>query len=255
MKIRTLIVDDELLGRRLIRRLLASEGSFPVIGECSDGNDAVEAICAERPDVVFLDIQMPELDGFGVLQSLPKAAMPIVVFVTAHDTFALKAFEARGLDYLLKPFDEERFYSALERVKAYFAGKQSSSVRRQIAELAGDVPPRAKFISRLMVKKDGGIVILKVPEIDSIGSVGNYLKVKVGNASYLLRGRIGELEKKLDPETFFRVHRSTIVNLDRVREFKPSFQGDATIVMSDGGRLSASREYRKKLQRSLGSAL
>jgi two-component system LytT family response regulator len=255
MKIRTLIVDDEMLGRRLIRHLLSNEADFQVIGECSDGAEAVEAISGERPDLVFLDIQMPELGGFDVLRELNPDALPIVIFVTAHDKFALKAFEAHGLDFLLKPLDEDRFHGALQRARTYFEGKQSDSIRRRLVDLVADMPGRSKYISRLMVKSADGAIFLKVGEIDWIGSEGNYLKLKAGKATHLLRGRLSELEKKLDPNLFFRIHRSTIVNLDRIREFRPTFQGNGAIVMSDGTRLVASREHRKKLQQSLSHEL
>jgi two-component system LytT family response regulator len=255
MKIRTLIVDDEMLGRRLIRRLLTGEPGFHVIGECSDGSGAVEAIIRERPDLVFLDIQMPELDGFGVLRELDPDALPIVIFVTAHDKFALKAFEAHGLDFLLKPLDEDRFHGALERARTYFEGKQTDLIRKRLADLVADLPGHPKYISRLMVKATGGAIFLKVGEIDWIGSDGNYLRLSTGKAIYLLRGRLSELEKRLDPDLFFRIHRSTIVNLDRIRAFKPTFQGDGAVVLSDGTRLVASREHRKKLQQSLSHEL
>jgi two-component system LytT family response regulator len=255
MKIRTLIVDDEMLGRRLIRRLLGNEAGFHVIGECSDGEEAVEAISRERPDLVFLDIQMPELDGFGVLRELEPDALPIVIFVTAHDKFALKAFEAHGLDFLLKPLDEDRFSEALRRARTYFEGKQSDSIRRRLADLVADLPQRSKYISRLMVKSAGGAIFLKMAEIDWIGSEGNYVKLRVGKTTHVLRGRLSELEKRLDPGLFFRIHRSTIVNLDRIREFRPTFQGDGAIVLGDGTRLVASREHRKRLQHSLSHEL
>ncbi len=255
MKIRTLIVDDEMLGRRLIRRLLAAESGFHVAGECSDGAEAVEWISREKPDLVFLDIQMPELDGFGVLRELDPAALPMVIFVTAHDKFALKAFEAHGLDFLLKPLDEDRFHAALRRARTYFEGKQSDSMRKRLADLVADLPGRPKYISRLMVKFAGRAVFLKAEEIDWVGAEGNYLRLRSGKAVYLLRGRLSELEKRLDPDLFFRIHRSTIVNLDRIREVNATFQGDGAVVLKDGTRLAASREHRKKLQRSLSHEL
>jgi two-component system, LytTR family, response regulator len=255
MKIRTLIVYDEMLGRRLIRRLMADEGGFQVVGECSDGRSAVESIEKQKPDLVFLDIQMPELDGFGTLRELDPGALPIVIFVTAHDQFALKAFEAHGLDFLLKPLDEDRFRSALRRARTYFDGKQTHSLRNRLVDLMADLPAGQQYISRLMVKAGDGAIFLKAGEIDWIGSEGNYVKLAAGKANYLLRGRIGEIEKRLDPRLFFRIHRSTIVNLDRIRQLKPSFRGDGTVVLGDGTHLVASREYRKKLQQSLGHDL
>ncbi len=215
----------------------------------------METISSGRPDLVFLDIQMPELDGFGVIKSLSSEAMPIVIFVTAHDAFALKAFEAHGLDFLLKPFHEDRFYKALQRARTYFAGQQSGEARKRLTNLAAELPARPKYLSRLMIKSGGGVIFLKTSEIDWIGAAGNYLQLNVGKASYLLRGRLSELEKKLDPELFFRLHRSTIVNLDRVKEFKPLFQGDGTVVLHNGVRLAASRACRQKLEESLGQKL
>lgn len=209
----------------------------------------------EKPDLVFLDIQMPELDGFGVLRELDPAALPMVIFVTAHDKFALKAFEAHGLDFLLKPLDEDRFHAALRRARTYFEGKQSDSMRKRLADLVADLPGRPKYISRLMVKFAGRAVFLKAEEIDWVGAEGNYLRLRSGKAVYLLRGRLSELEKRLDPDLFFRIHRSTIVNLDRIREVNATFQGDGAVVLKDGTRLAASREHRKKLQQSLSHEL
>lgn len=255
MKIRTLIVDDEPLGRRLIRRLLAEDAEFEMIGECSDGAEAVGAIRRESPDLVFLDVQMPEATGFEVLASLSKEEMPVVVFVTAFDAFALKAFEAHALDYLLKPVSDERFFETLRRVKTYLAGRKEAGLCERLNGLVRELAQTSKHITRLAVESGGSYVFLKVEEIDWIEAAGNYVELHAGKQTYLLRGSMGELEKSLPPEGFFRVHRSVIVNLDRIKEFKPLFKGEGLIVLKDGTRLSASRNCSQKLHAFLSVRL
>jgi two-component system LytT family response regulator len=255
MKIRTLIVDDEPLGRSLIRNLLAEDPDFENVGECSNGVEALRAITNNPPDLVFLDVQMPEMSGFEVLAELGNKRLPIIIFVTAFDTFALKAFEAHALDYLLKPVADDRFLEALQRVKTYFAGRESDQFRDRLLDLVQAVAQPAKHISRIAVESSGRFLFIKVGEIDWIEAAGNYLSLHVGKQAYLLRGRISEFEKKLPPEAFFRVHRSTIVNLDRVREFKPLFKGDGLIVLKDGTELSASRSCAQKLHAFLSARL
>jgi two-component system LytT family response regulator len=248
MKIRTLIVDDELLARNLIRKLLEAESGFEIVGECADGLEAVSAIQKLQPDLMFLDVQMPELGGFEVLKRIDSAQMPVVVFVTAYDTFALKAFEAHALDYLLKPLEQERFSQTLARVNVYLKGRQGGMVQERLLHLLNEIVPQPKTISRLAMKSGGRVVFLKVGEIDSIVAAGNYLEVRAGRECHLLRGRLSELERQLRPEQFFRIHRSTIVNLDRVKEFHPLLKGEGVVVMRDGSRFSASRSYSQKLQ-------
>jgi two-component system LytT family response regulator len=255
MKIRTLIVDDELLARKLIRKLLESAPEFEVVGECADGRDAVSAIRKVAPNLVFLDVQMPELGGFEVLKQIDTEQIPVVVFVTAYDKFALKAFEAHALDYLLKPVDEDRFSQTLERVKTYLNGRQNGAVQDRLLDLIHELAPQPKTISRLAVKSAGRVVFLKVDEIDWIEAAGNYLELHTGKQSHLLRGRLSELERQLKPEQFFRIHRSTIVNLDRVKEFQPLFKGEGIVVLKDGSRLAASRSCSQKLQEFLGAQL
>lgn len=255
MKIRTLIVDDESLARKLIKKLLGSHQEFEIVGECADGRKAVSTIMELAPDLVFLDVQMPELGGFEVLERIASKQTPIVIFVTAYDKFALRAFEAHALDYLLKPFDEERFDQTLERVKTYICGRQGGLIRERLVDLVHDLAERRKSISRLAVKATGRVVFLKVDEIDWIEASGNYLDLHVGKECYLLRGRVNELEKKLDPERFFRIHRSTIVNLDRVKEFLPLFKGEGLVLLKDGSRLAASRSCSQKLQQFLQADL
>src|SRR5262249_53908594 len=186
-------------------------------------------------------------NGFEVVANLQTERVPVIVFVTAFDTFALKAFEAHALDYLLKPVSEERFFETLKRVKTYMAGREADAVRDRIAGLVQELAHKPKYISRLAVESGGSFVFLRVSEIDWIQAAGNYLELHVGKQSYLLRGRISGLEKSLPPNQFFRVHRSTIVNLDRIKEFKPLFKGEGVIVLKDGSQLSASRSCSQKL--------
>jgi two-component system LytT family response regulator len=248
MKIRTLIIDDELLARKLIRRLLAAAEEIEIVGECADGREAVSLIAKVLPDLIFLDVQMPELGGFEVLERIAPEQLPVVIFVTAYDKFALQAFEANAIDYLLKPLDEERFHQALQRAKTYLNGKGTGAVRERLIGLINQLSPQSKPISRMAVKADGRVVFLKVAEIDWIEATGNYLNLHVGKESCLLRGRLNELEKKLSTDQFFRIHRSTIINLDRVKEFQPLFKGEGTVVLKDGTRLAASRSCAQKLQ-------
>lgn len=255
MKIRTLIVDDEPLGRSLVRRLVAEDPDFQIIGECADGAEALRAIQNDSPDLVFLDVQMPELNGFDVLAGLRREELPVIVFVTAFDAFALKAFEAHALDYLLKPLADDRFFETLNRVKTYLAGRDTAELRDRLLGLMREVREASKCISRLAVESGGRLVFLKVSEIDWIEAAGNYLSLHVGKQSYLLRGRISELEKKLPPEQFFRIHRSEIVNLDRIKEFQPLFKGEGLVLLKDGTQLSASRSCSQKLQAFLAAEL
>jgi two-component system LytT family response regulator len=255
MRIRTLIVDDEPLGRSLIRRLLTEDTDFERIGECANGAEALRAIRNESPELVFLDVQMPELNGFQVLAELQNERLPLVIFVTAFDTFALKAFEAHALDYLLKPVADDRFFEALKRVKTYITGRESSEFHERLLRLVREVTHPSKYISRLAVESGGRFIFLKVGEIDWIEATGNYLNLHVGKQSYLLRGRISEFEKKLSPEEFFRVHRSFIVNLDRIKEFQPLFKGEGLVLLKDGTQLSASRTCSRKLHQFLSAKL
>ena len=251
MKIRTLIVDDEALGRKRVRKLLESEPECEIIGECSDGQEAVAAMRSFTPDLVFLDVQMPELNGFEVLAQLEVERLPVIIFVTAHDQFALKAFEAQAIDYLLKPFEDERFYQSVERAKAYLEGHESRKMHERLQSLVKSLSPQTRLITRMAVKTGGRIFFIKTNEIDWIEAVGNYLNLHIGSEAHLLRGRVSELEKRLDPNQFFRIHRSTIVNLDRVKEFHPLFKGDGVAILKNGTRLSVSRSCNQRLQRLL----
>ncbi|HXI53798.1 MAG TPA: LytTR family DNA-binding domain-containing protein [Candidatus Saccharimonadales bacterium] len=255
MKVRTLIVDDEELGRKRIRKLLSLESEFEIVGESRDGREAIRAIEKFSPDLVFLDVQMPELGGFEVLSQISPAKMPVIIFVTAHDHFALKAFQAQALDYLLKPFDDERFAQSLQRARTYLNGNAAGEIRERLARLVQGLPSPGQYLSRVAVKSAGRVLFLKAGEIDWIEAAGNYVNLHVGKESYLLRGRMSELEKRFDPEQFFRIHRSTMVNLDRVKELQPLFKGESIVILKDGQQLSASRSCSQRLQAFLGPEL
>lgn len=255
MKIRALIIDDEPLGRSLIRKLLADQPDFENIGEIGDGHEALLAIQRESPDLVFLDVQMPGLSGFEVLASLQPDEVPPTIFVTAFDGFALEAFEAHALDYLLKPIAEDRFIEALQRVKTFITGNERIAFGDRIAGLKRELAEVNKHRTRIAVECGGRFVFLKTTEIDWIGADGNYLNLHVGRQNFLLRGRISELERDLSPEHFLRIHRSTIVNLDRVKEFQPLFKGEGLMVLKDGSELAVSRGYHQKLREILRAKL
>jgi two-component system LytT family response regulator len=254
-KIRSLIVDDELLARARINELLARETDIEVVGECANGTDAVTAIAEHIPDLVFLDVQMPELNGFGVLERLSSGPLPVIVFVTAHDAYALKAFEVHALDYLLKPFDRERFQRTLDRARETIKSRSTGDFDRRLGELLNQVGDGKRYLNRMIVKGEGASVLVQVKDIDYFESAGNYIKICVGRDRYLLRETMNGLETSLDPGQFVRIHRSFIVNLDRVRGFEPYFHGDYVVRLHDGRSLTLSRTFRDKVEEQLGHSL
>ncbi len=248
MKVRTLIVDDEQLARERLRQLLTNRPDIELVGACADGREAVVAINKESPDLIFLDVQMPELDGFAVLEATDLEPMPVVVFVTAHDKFALRAFEVQAVDYLLKPFDRERFESALQR--ALDRVKQRKEVARSDAPAAVLAEPAApsKPLERLAIKSDGRIIVVKTADIAWIQSAHNYVEIHQDNQqAHLLRENIGALETRLPADKFVRISRSVIINVDRVKELEPLFYGEYSVTLQNGQRLTLSRRYRHKL--------
>lgn len=252
MKIRALIVDDEPLARERIRTLLKAEPDIEIAGECGDGRKAIAAIERQRPDLLFLDVQMPEPDAFGVLQAVSPERLPVVIFVTAYDRYALKAFEASALDYLLKPFDRERFTKALARARKEIERTRAGQMNKRLLALLELVPGAPKYAERLVVKSGGRISFLRADEIDWVEAQGNYLCLHGGRESHLLRETMNELEARLDPRKFVRIHRSTIVNLERIKELQPAFHGDYSVLLRSGARLTLSRTYRDRLQQRLG---
>jgi two-component system, LytTR family, response regulator len=247
MMIRVLIVDDMPLARRRIKRNLSADQEVEVVGECADGRAAVEAIRELRPDLIFLDVQLPKMDGFEVIEEVGAELIPAVIFVTAYDQFALRAFEVHAFDYLLKPFDRERFRKTVERAKEELRRRQPDELGERLRALLLDVRAQPKYLKRVKVKSSGHTLILPAEEIDFIETAGNYLRLQVGKSSYLIRESLSAFEAQLDPEVFARIHRSTIVNLERIKEMYPLFNGDQTIVLRDGTKLTMSRNYRDRL--------
>lgn len=247
MKIRTLIVDDEPLGRERVRTLLARDDEIEVVGESGDGKQAVVAIEKLKPDLIFLDVQMPELDGFGVLEAVSGGPLPAIVFVTAFDKYAVQAFEVHALDYLLKSFDRERFEATLKRAKEAIRKSCEGILNEKLAGLIEDLESRKERPTRLVIRTAGRITFHRVDEIDWIEAADNYVRVHVGKEAHLMRETLQSLEKRLDPEQFLRIHRSHVVNLERIRELRPIFHGDYLVKLTNGTELTLSRNYREKL--------
>jgi two-component system, LytTR family, response regulator len=262
-KIRTLIVDDEPLARRTIRNLLAEDPEVEVVGECGTGAEAVESVRERPPDLLFLDIQMPGMDGFDVLSQVELERISAVIFVTAYDAYALKAFEVHALDYLLKPFNDERFREALARAKshvelrearglaeslrAFLRGRTGTEEETAVATTA----KRGGYLTRFMVKAGGRVIFVNPADVDWIEADNYYVKLHVGGRAHLLRLSMKELEGRLDPKTFWRTHRSAIINLDRVKELHQHPSGEYVVVLRDGTELKLSRARRERLQELL----
>jgi len=252
MKIRALIVDDEQPARDLIATLLRDEPDLEVVGECSNGPDAIAAIQRLSPDLVFLDVLMPGLDGFGVLAELPADRLPLVVFVTAFDQHAIRAFEVHALDYLLKPFEYDRLRQAVRHARTALAQGSAASCQARLLALLEELRGRSRTWNRLAIPEGGRVVFLQPDEIDWIEAEGNYVRLHVGKESHLLRETMSSTEARLASKKFLRVSRSTIVNLERVREWQPLFHGDSVVILRDGTRLTVSRVYRETLDRLVG---
>jgi two-component system LytT family response regulator len=251
-KIRALIVDDEPSARRRIKQLLARDADVEIVGECANGYEAVAAINRCAPDLLFLDVVMPEVDGFEMLARLPTERLPLVVFVTAHAQYGPQAFQIPALHYLLKPFDRKSFATALARAKTKLAAERGSELTRALLE---ELRAHASHPDRILVKTCERHFFIKATEIDWIEAEGKYVRLYVGSASYLLREAIGSFERRLDPKQFPRINRSTIVNIDRVLELQPWFHHDYRLVLRDGTTLTLSRNYRQRLAELLGSKL
>ena len=252
---RVLIVDDEPLARERIRTLLQEEPGFELVGEASDGTTGAESILALQPDLVFLDVQMPGADGFDVIDAIGADKMPFVVFVTAYDRYALRAFDVHALDYLLKPFDRERFREALGRAQAQMDRNNGGDIERRLAAIVQDLKPAKARTDRFVVKSGGRIFFVRTAEIDWIEAAGNYVKLHVGNDSHLIRETMNAVEAKLSPETFVRIHRCHIVNIEQVRELQPWFNGEYVVFLKNGTRLTLSRGYRERLQERVGRTI
>lgn len=252
--IRAIIVDDEPLAREGVRLHLETESDIEVVGEAGSGEEAVTLIETLRPDLLFLDVQMPGLDGFAVLDAVGAAHMPVTIFTTAYDEFALRAFDAHAIDYILKPYDAQRFRNATERARMQLTGRRKAHMDDRLDSLLDELRSRNQYLERLVVRAGGRILILRVGEIDWIEAASNYVRLHAGGREYLLRETMTALEAKLDPTDFVRIHRSTIVRVDRIRELEPLFQGDYVVVLDDTTRLTSSRGYRERLQDLLQSS-
>jgi len=249
---RVLIVDDEAVARRRVRRLLASEADVQIVGEAGDGRSAVAEIARTSPDLVLLDVQMPELDGFEVVENLPPDRLPAMIFVTAYDRYALQAFDVHAIDYLLKPFTPERFRTALDRARERVTRRdRSNGVERLVEELRA----RRKHLARLLVRAGRRIVVLDADRIDWIQAADNYVSVRSAGRDYLLRGALATLERQLDPARFVRIHRSMIVNVNRIEALEPATHGDFDVRLRDGTHVTLSRTFRSRVERALGRPL
>ena len=246
------IVDDEELARQRIKDLLESHPAVRVVEECRTGREAVDSISKKRPDLVFLDINMPDLDGFGVIEEVGRERMPAVIFVTAYDQYAVRAFEASAIDYLLKPFDQARFHQAVERALDRYRSEQVGELGERMEKLLGlgqlrsrPEPARGTLSDRMVVRQSGTVHLVRVDEIDWIESARNYVKIRCGEETFTMRDTLSNVEARLDPERFLRIHRSTLVNLDRIRRIEPGYGSESRVELEDGTRLVVSRAYRR----------
>ncbi|MEW6733164.1 MAG: LytTR family DNA-binding domain-containing protein [Acidobacteriota bacterium] len=257
-KIRTLVIDDEPIAREGLHTLLAAQSDFEVVGECRNGREAVKAIQEQSPDLVFLDVQMPKMNGFDVITEIGVSHMPAVIFVTAYDQYAIKAFEVDAIDYLLKPFDEERFGKTVERVRRYFQRGDFHTLNERLCVLLKHLAreePKPKQLERVVIKSAGRIFFVNVDEIDWIEASGNYVRLHVGDRSHLLRETMDAMATNLASDQFLRIRRSVIVNIKRIKELQPLFKGEYLIILWDGTELTSSRHYRDHLKPLLGESV
>jgi two-component system LytT family response regulator len=257
--IRTVIADDEPLARKKLRLLLGSEPGVQVVAECQDGEQTIGAVRAHKPDLLLIDVRMPDVDGFEVLAKLRSDEMPVVVFTTAYDQFAVRAFEAHAMDYLLKPFERERLHQVIERARSELVKFHNRDLTTRILDLLVNKPePKVeskRTNDRMVIRTGGKVVFLDLAEVDWIEAAANYVKLNVGRESYLLREGISRVSERLDPDRFVRIHRSVIVNVRKIKELQPCDSGEYIAVLRNGKELSCSRGYRAELQRLIGRNL
>lgn len=249
-RFKVLIVDDERLSRQRLRRLLALEPDCEIVGECENGNAALRALARERPDILFLDVQMPELDGFEVVRAIENSR-PLIIFISAFDEYALKAFEVHAFDYLLKPFDRRRFRESLNRAKSQLTRDRSEPQDDKLRALFEQFTTSRRTPDRIAVRTNGRVVFVKIDDVDWIEASDNYVCLHCGKDTHVLRETMGQIESRLDPARFLRVHRSAIVNLDRIKELQPWFRGDYRVVLRDGTELTLTKSHREKLESRL----
>lgn len=255
-KIKTLLIDDESLARDYLRLLLAENEEVEIVGECNNGFEAVRLIEQLNPDLIFLDVQMPEMDGFAVLQKLDQSQLPIIIFTTAYQQYALRAFEFHALDYLLKPFDRERFTVALNRAAERRQNEsQRGDEQLQITELLKNVAGKPLYPERFLIKLNGRIIFLKAAEIDWVKADDKYVHLFSGQTSHLVRQTLSAIKQELDPAVFVQVHRSAIINIERIGELQQMFNGEYRIVLHSGAKITVSRGYKDQLFNALGKSL
>jgi len=254
-KITALIVDDETLARKFIRRMLKDDHEVDIVGECNDGKTAVAAILKHKPKIVFLDVQMPAMDGFAVLEAIGVQQLPEVIFTTAYEKYAISALELHALDYLLKPFDQARFRDAMRHAKERLIQRQQEDGRLQINALLENVKGQSKYLERLIIKADGRISFLHTCEINWIEAYDKYVHLHTAKGSRMVRQTLSAMETQLDPKKFQRIHRSTIANIERIKELEPTFNGEHVVHLEDGTKLILSRTYREKVFELLGKPL
>jgi len=254
-KLRVVIADDELLARKFIRRMLKQDSEVEIVGECSNGAEAVAMIRKERPDLVFLDVQMPEMNGFAVLDAVGLDHLPEIIFTTAYESYAIRDFALHALDYLLKPFDQVRFRAALTYAKEQFHSQRDEEKRLQVGALLESIRAAPEYLDRMIIRADGRITFLHTRDIDWIEADDKYVHLHTGKGRRMVRQTLAELEGQLDPKKFLRVHRSAMVNVDRIKELQPLFNGEHSLILEDGTRLTLSRKYKDKLFELLGKPL
>jgi two-component system, LytTR family, response regulator len=254
-KKRVVIADDEPLARERLRMLLGPEQWLEIVGECENGAAAITAIQDLQPDLVFLDVQMPGATGFEVIEAVGPKHMPAVIFVTAYDRYALRAFDVRALDYLLKPFDRERFQQALGRARQGLHDTSHADLEQRLLALVHDLKQGPQRVDRFVVKSGGRVYFVRTDEIDWVEAAGNYVKLHVGDQAHLLRETMTAMEAQLDSDVFVRIHRCHIINIERVSELQPWFNGEYVVCLNSGAKLTLSRGYRERFQQRLGGAL
>ncbi len=250
--ISVVIVDDEEPARSRLRQLLKDQRDFRIVEECANGRQAVASIQKHRPDVAFLDVQMPRMTGFDICHALAPDELPVVVFVTAYDQFALQAFEVHAVDYLLKPFDRERFHNCLQHIRTQVQRGREQPASSDLKALLAEIRGKDKQLERIAVKNEGRVVFVRVDEIDWIEADGNYVHLHAGTTKHFLRETLTALETQLPEQRFMRISRSTIVNVDRIKELQSLFYGDFAVILNNGEKLTLSRTYRDRVESLMG---
>lgn len=253
--IRLLIVDDEPLAREKIREMAKDDPELEIIGECFNGEQAIAAVRSLRPDILLLDVQMPVMGGFEVLETLAPENLPLTIFVTAYDQYAVRAFDVHAFDYLLKPFDRERFRVAIQRAKEQLHRDKHNGLDVRILALLEQIKAKTRYQARLVVKTGGRVYFLETDEIEWIEAEGNYVNIHTAKKAYLLRETISSLASQLEPKKFIRIHRSTIVNISSIRELQPWTHGEYQVILHNGKQLMLSRNFRENLQHALVNSL